>query len=78
MDRVVDIADMAVTSEDDTSLVTYSLGSCIGLAIWDPVAKVGGLLHYMLPEGEGLTREGQDQSGDVRRHGHPTVVPRRL
>lgn len=30
------------------SLVTHALGSCIGLTIWDPVTRVGGLLHYML------------------------------
>jgi len=47
---VVDIADMAVSNDPDCTLVTYSLGSCIGVSIWDPVAKVGGLLHYMLPE----------------------------
>ncbi len=47
---VVDIADLAVSSDPDTTLITYSLGSCIGLAIYDPVARVGGLLHYMLPE----------------------------
>jgi len=47
---VVDIAAMAVTAEPGAQLVTYSLGSCIGLVIYDPVARVGGLLHYMLPE----------------------------
>ncbi|MFO0554205.1 MAG: chemotaxis protein CheD [Polyangiaceae bacterium] len=26
------------------------MGSCLGIAIWDPIAKVGGLLHAMLPE----------------------------
>jgi len=31
-------------------LVTYALGSCIGVAIYDPVARVGGLLHFMLPD----------------------------
>ncbi len=31
-------------------LVTYALGSCIAVALYDPVAKAGGLLHYMLPE----------------------------
>jgi len=50
MDSVVDVSDFAVSNDPDTVLVTYSLGSCIGLAIWDPVAKVGGLLHYMLPD----------------------------
>ncbi len=47
---VVDIADYKVTDDPKAELITYSLGSCIGVAIWDPVARVGGLLHYMLPD----------------------------
>jgi len=47
---IVGMADMRISSDPDVTLVTYSLGSCIGVAIYDPVAKVGGLLHYMLPE----------------------------
>ncbi len=31
-------------------MVTYALGSCIAVAVYDPAAKVGGLLHYMLPD----------------------------
>lgn len=50
VDQVVDIADLAVTDDKRTTLVTYSLGSCIGVAIWDPEAHVGGMLHYMLPD----------------------------
>jgi chemotaxis protein CheD len=49
---VVDIADLAVSGDPDASLITYSLGSCLGLAIWDPVSQVGGMLHYMLPESQ--------------------------
>ena len=49
---VVDIADLAVSNDPTAALITYSLGSCIGLAIWDPVAKVGGMLHYMLLESQ--------------------------
>jgi chemotaxis protein CheD len=30
-------------------LVSYALGSCIGVAMHDPVAKVGGMLHVQLP-----------------------------
>ena len=30
-------------------LVTHALGSCLGLMVYDPVAKIGGLLHAMLP-----------------------------
>ncbi|MBU0986950.1 MAG: chemotaxis protein CheD [Proteobacteria bacterium] len=50
MDLIVGVADMKVSNNAEGVLVTYSLGSCIGLAIYDPIVKVGGLLHYMLPE----------------------------
>jgi chemotaxis protein CheD len=47
---VVGIADLAVSNNPTITLATYSLGSCIGVSIYDPVAKVGGLLHVMLPD----------------------------
>jgi chemotaxis protein CheD len=47
---VVGVADLVVAKESQGQLVTYALGSCIGLSAWDPVGKVGGLLHYMLPQ----------------------------
>ncbi|HLY18968.1 MAG TPA: chemotaxis protein CheD [Bryobacteraceae bacterium] len=47
---VVGMADCQVSSSRDQVLVTYALGSCIAVTIHDPVAGVGGLLHYMLPE----------------------------
>ena len=47
--KVVDIADYAVSKSTDDVLVTYSLGSCIGLTLYDPKAQVGGMIHCMLP-----------------------------
>lgn len=44
----VGIADMKVAKSDDT-LVTYALGSCVGICLFDPVLKIGGLGHIMLP-----------------------------
>ena len=41
---------MKISNDPRVTLVTHCLGSCIGLAVYDPVARVGGLLHYMLPE----------------------------
>ena len=32
------------------ALTTLGLGSCIGVALYDPVTKVSGLLHFMLPD----------------------------
>jgi chemotaxis protein CheD len=49
-DIVVGISDMKVSNKVGDVLVTYALGSCIGLSVYDPVVRVGGLLHYMLPD----------------------------
>jgi chemotaxis protein CheD len=47
---VVGIGDCKVSKDSSDVLVTHALGSCIAVLIHDPVAKVAGLLHYMLPE----------------------------
>jgi len=41
---------MKMANDPQVNLVTYALGSCLGVALYDPVAKVGGLLHFMLPD----------------------------
>jgi chemotaxis protein CheD len=48
MKYVVAVGDMKFGKESD-AIVTHALGSCLGLVVYDPVAKVGGLLHAMLP-----------------------------
>ena len=50
MKQIVGVADMKVSNNPGESIITYSLGSCIGLVIYDPAVKVGGILHYMLPD----------------------------
>lgn len=47
---VVGVGDMGVGTPSDGQLITYALGSCIGVSAFDPVARIGGLLHFMLPE----------------------------
>ncbi len=49
-DLIVGISDFKVSGNKEDALVTYALGSCIGVAVYDPVAGVGGLLHFMLPD----------------------------
>jgi len=46
---IVGVADMKLSRDTNISIATYSLGSCIGVTIYDPKAYVGGILHYMLP-----------------------------
>ena len=35
--------------QGEGTLITYALGSCIGLCFHDPKLKLGALLHIMLP-----------------------------
>ena len=44
----IGIADMKFAQHSGT-LITYALGSCIGICLYDPAIKLGGLLHIMLP-----------------------------
>jgi chemotaxis protein CheD len=50
MNIVVGISDMKISGDVESQIVTYSLGAGIGVAVHDPVARVGGVLHFMLPE----------------------------
>ena len=45
----VGMADLNVCKSPDI-ITTIGLGSCIGLTFYDPVSKIGGLVHYMLPD----------------------------
>jgi chemotaxis protein CheD len=50
VDIVVGISDIKCSNRKEDVLVTYALGSCIAVAVHDPVAGVAGLLHFMLPD----------------------------
>jgi len=45
----VGMADYKVGRSPST-LISYGLGSCIGVSLYDPQRKIGGLLHIMLPD----------------------------
>ncbi|OQX19206.1 MAG: hypothetical protein BWK80_37165 [Desulfobacteraceae bacterium IS3] len=48
MRHIVLVGNMKAGKKGDT-IVTYALGTSLGLIAWDPAAQVGGLLHAMLP-----------------------------
>ena len=45
----VGMADLNICKSPD-GLTTLGLGSCVGIALRDPITKVGGLAHIMLPD----------------------------
>ncbi len=49
MQHVVGVSDMTVAGAPGDLVVTHSLGSCVGVAVWDPLVRVGGILHFQLP-----------------------------
>lgn len=51
MTIIVNVSDAKVSRDPDAVIATYSLGSCIGVSLYDPVVKVAGMLHYQLPSG---------------------------
>lgn len=59
----VGIADLNVVKSPDT-LITYALGSCIGICLYDSAVKVAGLAHIMLP----LSTEATQGGGNKRRY----------
>ena len=50
MQLIVNVSDAKISRDPDAVITTYSLGSCIGIALYDPIARVGGLAHSMLPD----------------------------
>ena len=47
---VVGISDCQTSKDRNSTLVTYALGSCVGVGVFDPANSVAGLLHILLPE----------------------------
>ena len=45
----VGMADLNICKAPNV-ITTLGLGSCIGLTLYDPVTKIGGMVHYMLPD----------------------------
>ena len=46
---IVHVSDAKVSNDPADVLTTYSLGSCIGVCLYDTVTHIGGMLHYQLP-----------------------------
>ena len=49
----VGISDWKV-NKGEGSIVTYALGSCVGICLYDKMAKIGGLSHIMLPDSKSV------------------------
>ena len=54
----VNIAQMKISKPPDV-LVAMGLGSCIGVALYDPLLKIGGMLHVLLPVADAMDKDAK-------------------
>lgn len=47
----IGLGEMQVSTDTGMVLACLGLGSCIGISAYDPVARVGGMAHVVLPQG---------------------------
>lgn len=60
MRHTVGISEMRLAADPGDEIITHSLGSCIGVSIYDPAAMVGGILHYQLPQADQSPEKAQE------------------
>lgn len=65
----VGMADLKVCVSPD-GLTTLGLGSCVGIAIRDPVTKIGGLAHVMLPDSTAI----HGSEGNIAKYANTGIV----
>ena len=62
---VVGLGEIQVSRDPATVLTCLGLGSCIGISVYDPVARVGGMAHIVLPASEGKSMPNSSKYADV-------------
>src|SRR5689334_24758018 len=70
---VVGIGEFAIATRADQSIVTHALGSCIAVCLFDPVAGVAAMLHFLLPESSINPERARTQPGSFADTGIPLL-----
>lgn len=66
----VGLGELRVSRDPRDILVCYGLGSCVGICLYDPAARVGGMAHVVLPD------SGSGRGTDLPARFADTAVPR--
>jgi chemotaxis protein CheD len=69
----VGIGELAVTDNPDDYIVTHALGSCVAVCLFDPVANVAAMLHFLLPESKINEERARAQPGAFADTGIPLL-----
>jgi len=69
----VKIGALEASRDPEDVLVAYGLGSCVAVCLYDPIARVGGMIHSLLPTSSAEAGEGSSPAKFVDR-GVPALV----
>lgn len=67
----VGLGEIKVSQDRDDVLVAFGLGSCVGVGMYDPITRIAGLLHAVLPE---RTNRGDPKAPKYVDSGIPALV----
>ncbi|MFN8063590.1 MAG: chemotaxis protein CheD [Vicinamibacterales bacterium] len=70
---VIGIGEFAVSNDPNAVIVTHALGSCVAVCVWDPAAKVGGMVHVLLPDSKINPGRASSQPGAFADTGIPLL-----
>jgi chemotaxis protein CheD len=73
--NLITVAIGGIEASDDRGsvLVTHGLGSCVAVMAWDPVSKVGGMLHFQLPTASLAPERARESPGTFADTGIPLL-----
>ena len=70
----VGLGEQAIGRSPEDILVAYGLGSCVGVAMIDPVSKVSGLLHAVLPRSKDGLQTGETSASKYVESGIESLI----
>lgn len=70
----VSISDMKFSTNPEDIVVTYSLGSCLGITAYDPELRIGGMVHCLLPSPMGAGEKARQRPFMFVSTGLPQMV----
>ncbi len=72
--RSVSIGEIVTSDKPNEVLVAYGLGSCVAVCLYDPVARIGGMAHALLPETPSNGNKGSSGPAKFVDTGVPALV----
>jgi chemotaxis protein CheD len=73
---IVTIGGIELSDDRSRVLVTHGLGSCVAVMTWDPVCRVGGMLHFQLPSASLAPDRAAESPGTFADTGIPLLFER--